>query len=218
MESEITWRDLWGKAATIGHTMLKAWSLAQVDRALLCYAPGPAFFAAFWACLRTGIVAVPVYPPEPSPRKLGAGLEKLNLVRVACGAAHCLADSTVNNLRLATRILHTWPAELTWHATDSMDQEGIDHSLPDTTIEAGSLAALYRTDFPQICQICFCELQECHASCREKSCCVRFPHVSKIQSWEIANRMRETRNRGAHKPWSPTPTRQVQNKFLGRGR
>jgi acyl-CoA synthetase (AMP-forming)/AMP-acid ligase II len=39
--------------------------LAPGDRALLVFVPSIEFYVAFLACLRAGIVAVPVYPPNP---------------------------------------------------------------------------------------------------------------------------------------------------------
>src|SRR5579875_2460107 len=45
---------------------LAAWlqvNVAPGERALLLYPPGLAFIIAFFACLYTGIIAVPLYPP-----------------------------------------------------------------------------------------------------------------------------------------------------------
>src|SRR2546427_2533431 len=36
------------------------------DRAILLYPPGLDYIAAFFGCLYAGIIAVPVYPPEPA--------------------------------------------------------------------------------------------------------------------------------------------------------
>ncbi|KAJ8602067.1 hypothetical protein CTAYLR_001599 [Chrysophaeum taylorii] len=85
------------------------------DRVLLCYAPGPEFLVAFLACLRTGVIAVPVYPPDPS--KMLKAIEKLSLVRDDCGAALCCTDGTVNMMRLASWLRYSWPSNLTWWNT-----------------------------------------------------------------------------------------------------
>lgn len=50
----------------------RAWSIAALVQScgstqhpvLLLYPPGPDFIAAFWGCLATGAIAVPVYPPH----------------------------------------------------------------------------------------------------------------------------------------------------------
>ncbi|KAJ1456333.1 hypothetical protein M885DRAFT_439816, partial [Pelagophyceae sp. CCMP2097] len=88
------------------------------DRVLLCYAPGSAFFVAFWACLRAGVIAVPVYPPDPS--KMAPALEKLRLVQAACGASLCLADSRVSLLRATTALAYNWPKGLSWRNTEAL--------------------------------------------------------------------------------------------------
>ncbi len=41
-------------------------ALDQGDRALLMYSPGLDFVTAFFGCLYAGVIAVPVYPPQPS--------------------------------------------------------------------------------------------------------------------------------------------------------
>ena len=52
------------------------------DRALLLFAPGLDFLAAFFGCLRAGVIAAPVFPPSPAlgPR----GLERLAAVAADC--------------------------------------------------------------------------------------------------------------------------------------
>src|SRR6201998_2814822 len=48
------------------------------DRALLVYPPGLEMVAAFFACARIGVVAVPVSPPMPM--EFAAGLAKLSFI------------------------------------------------------------------------------------------------------------------------------------------
>ncbi len=51
---------------------------AAGERALLLYPPGLAFIAAFLGCLYAGVVAVPVYPPDPA--RLPQTLPKLRAI------------------------------------------------------------------------------------------------------------------------------------------
>jgi acyl-CoA synthetase (AMP-forming)/AMP-acid ligase II len=62
--SWITYRDLDSSARAIAAT-LHARGLRPGDRALLLYAPGLEFIAAFFGCLYAGVVAVPSFPPHP---------------------------------------------------------------------------------------------------------------------------------------------------------
>jgi 8-amino-7-oxononanoate synthase len=66
--------------ASFRHVALRVNAVAKVlrqradagDRALLLYPPGIDFIVAFLACLKTGIVAVPCYPPGKDIRSFGA--------------------------------------------------------------------------------------------------------------------------------------------------
>ena len=115
-EREVTFAQLWTTAGDLAATMLLGeLRLAAGDRALCCYAPGPEFYFAFWACLRASVVAVPVYPPDPS--KMQKALDKLALVQSSCGARVCLTDATVDLLRQTTGLFYSWPDGLAWHST-----------------------------------------------------------------------------------------------------
>ena len=74
------------------------------------------FITAFWACLRDGAIAVPVYPPDPN--KLAMGVKKLGLVRASCDARLCLTERTLNRMRQLTSMTHSWPADLRWERSD----------------------------------------------------------------------------------------------------
>ena len=60
----LTYRQLNRRSREIA-VMLQG-ALEQGDRALLMYSPGLDFVSAFFGCLCAGVIAVPVYPPQPS--------------------------------------------------------------------------------------------------------------------------------------------------------
>jgi len=60
----LTYRQLDCRSREIA-VMLQS-ALDQGDRALLMYSPGLDFVSAFFGCLCAGVIAVPVYPPQPS--------------------------------------------------------------------------------------------------------------------------------------------------------
>src|SRR5438874_6374674 len=62
--SHLTYLDLDSQARAIG--ALLQMREAEGERALLLYPPGLDFIAAFFGCLYSGAVAVPVYPPDPA--------------------------------------------------------------------------------------------------------------------------------------------------------
>jgi thioester reductase-like protein len=63
--------------------------LRQGDRALLVYPPGLEMVAAFFACARIGVIAVPVSPPLPMAFE--AGLAKLSFIARDCQAKAVLS-------------------------------------------------------------------------------------------------------------------------------
>lgn len=67
------------------------WGLKSGDIILLVYPPGLEFIVAFVACLKAGIVAVPVYPPRPGMSK---DLKMFVAVQASCKATVALTSST----------------------------------------------------------------------------------------------------------------------------
>lgn len=88
------------------------------ERALLVYPPGPDFVVAFYACLLTGIVAVPAYPPDPS--RLGPTVERLRHIAADSGACVVLSPAWVAGLAADMGTLAPELAALPWIATDAL--------------------------------------------------------------------------------------------------
>ncbi|ETW21740.1 hypothetical protein MGAST_24130, partial [Mycobacterium gastri 'Wayne'] len=95
------------------------------DRALLVYPPGLEMVAAFFACARIGVIAVPVSPPLPMAFE--AGLAKLSFIARDCQAKVVLSTKQFEydyRLLLGHRQGGLpWPGaarppELPWFATD----------------------------------------------------------------------------------------------------
>ena len=63
---------------------------------------GLRFFVVFLGCLRAGVVAVPVYPPNPATLK--KSLKKLDLIVRSCEPKMILVCPLVNKLRLASKL------------------------------------------------------------------------------------------------------------------
>ena len=95
----VTFAGLWESSRRVARKMVDDWGVETGDRVLLCYLPGTAFMVAFWGCLRLRVVAVPVYPPDPS--KLAVGLKKLALVKKSCSASLCLTERALDQMRNA---------------------------------------------------------------------------------------------------------------------
>ncbi len=101
------------------------------DRALLVYPPGLEMVAAFFACARIGVIAVPVSPPLPMAFE--AGLAKLSFIARDSQAKAVLSTKQLEhtcNLLVGQREGGLpWPdnqrlPELPWFATDAAQEFG----------------------------------------------------------------------------------------------
>ena len=104
------------------------------ERALLVYPPGLEMVAAFYACARIGVIAVPVSPPLPMAFE--AGLTKLSFIARDCQAKAVLSTKQFEydyRLLLGHRQGElAWPdaerpPELPWFGTDGTQDFGGDH-------------------------------------------------------------------------------------------
>ena len=104
-------------------------SLSVGDRALLVFFPGLEFTASLLACFKAGIIAVPVFPPNP--RKLRKDLDHFVSIQKSSGAKFALTHSQYN---FAKKIADTarvfqfdqaiqWPT-LQWIVVDGILSKG----------------------------------------------------------------------------------------------
>lgn len=99
------------------------------DRVLLAYPSGLEMICAFFACVRLGVIPVPVYPPAANG--LEASVQKMSFIAQDCGAKAVLTDRScfwsykVNLSRNKTGI-----SALQWIVSDDAETTGDIH-LPD---------------------------------------------------------------------------------------
>jgi acyl-CoA synthetase (AMP-forming)/AMP-acid ligase II len=88
------------------------------ERALLVYAPGFEYLAAFFGCLHASVIAVPAYPPEPA--RLDRTLPRL--LSIIADAQATVVLTTHELLALAAPIVAIAPelSRLRWLATDGL--------------------------------------------------------------------------------------------------
>lgn len=139
-KEQVTHADLDRQARNIG-TMLQA-SIAPGERALLIYPSGLEFIAAFFGCLYSGIIAVPVYPPTAG--RSDRTLSKFRAVAKNAEPAVILTASSfqskVTGLLAQTPELNNRPLVIT-------DQIGNDEATrwQEPTITGNTLAFLQYT-------------------------------------------------------------------------
>eukprot|EP00934_Nitzschia_sp_Nitz4_P008687 Nitzschia sp. Nitz4//scaffold260_size33533//8060//12901//NITZ4_007878-RA/size33533-processed-gene-0.0-mRNA-1//1//CDS//3329544680//8677//frame0 len=127
--------------------------LKKGDRALLVYPPSLDFIIAFFACLKAGVVGVPVFPPNPARRDT---LHMFSKISESCGAQHALTSVEYNYMKklagvkdALTRFLlrgATWPDNLQWITTDNVKNTDVANSPPlEVSVESSDLAFLQYT-------------------------------------------------------------------------
>ncbi|KAF8821373.1 putative type I fatty acid synthase, partial [Cardiosporidium cionae] len=66
ISSSLTYKELFDRIIQIAAFLRIKLGLNRGDRAILCFPPGTDFPVAFFACIYNGIIAIPVYPPDPA--------------------------------------------------------------------------------------------------------------------------------------------------------
>ncbi|RYZ40519.1 MAG: amino acid adenylation domain-containing protein, partial [Myxococcaceae bacterium] len=112
---EWSYARLDARARAIGAALQAAGGRGQ--RALLLFAPGLEFIAAFMGCLYGGVVAVPAYPPDPM--RLERTLPRLRVIARDCEAGFVLTSSFILEMSGALQELAPEMAALKWIATDA---------------------------------------------------------------------------------------------------
>jgi acyl-CoA synthetase (AMP-forming)/AMP-acid ligase II len=145
-----TYRELDVITSAMASRLLSdAYSLQQGDRVLLVFFPGLRFMISLLACFKAGIVAVPVFPPDP--RKLKKDLHHFASIQKSSGAKVALTHKLYNyakSMAGAASLFsfgnEKWP-ELSWIPVDSM----IDDPAHKKTATAAASSSSSPVTFPK---------------------------------------------------------------------
>jgi len=123
-----TYRELDRAASSLAAYLLQSCKLRAGDRALLVFFPGLHFMASLVACFKAGIIAIPVFPPDP--RRLQKDLTHFISIQSSSGATVALTHNAYNFAKKVSDIQglfstkgKTWPS-LTWHVVDDVLARG----------------------------------------------------------------------------------------------
>jgi acyl-CoA synthetase (AMP-forming)/AMP-acid ligase II len=116
VELTLTYSELAKETTSLASRLLES-GLSKGDRAVLVYPPSLDYMVAFLACLKAGIVAVPVFPPNPARQET---LLMFSRIVDGCGAAHALTSVTYNYMKKLASIgkRKQWPSHLLWIVTN----------------------------------------------------------------------------------------------------
>eukprot|EP01029_Cantina_marsupialis_P020395 TRINITY_DN4777_c0_g1_i2.p1 TRINITY_DN4777_c0_g1~~TRINITY_DN4777_c0_g1_i2.p1 ORF type:complete len:367 (-),score=81.29 TRINITY_DN4777_c0_g1_i2:111-1211(-) len=126
LEAQYSYSELELESTNLAHHLMtyRKTSLKKGDRVLLVYPPSLDFIVAFLACLKAGIIAVPVFPPDP--RQLRKNLFMFTTIQSDCGAKVALTNKKYNWAKRLTAVKQVfssdkgvWP-EMDWIVTDSV--------------------------------------------------------------------------------------------------
>ena len=139
-EVHLTYRELDRLARAIG-ALLQAQDMPG-QRALLLYPPGLEYIATFLGCLYAGVIAVPVYPPNPA--WLDRTLPRLRSIVLDARPAVVLTTTPIQSLSGALAAHDPAFQPLRWLATDLLmdDQVG---DWRDPEVQSDTLAFLQYT-------------------------------------------------------------------------
>lgn len=127
-------------------------TLVRGDRVLLVFLPSLDFILTFIACLRAGLIAVPVYPPDPS--RMRAHITAFTSVCHSCGARVALSHSSYRTIVSLASLQDTaskmfgllrgtapvWP-DLHWVSVDAFVR-----TTPSSAASAAAAAARAQLD------------------------------------------------------------------------
>ncbi|GMH32960.1 hypothetical protein BSKO_00794 [Bryopsis sp. KO-2023] len=127
-KQKYTYGEVAEGARAVAHTLTTVNGLKKGDRALLVFIPDGSrdFIIAFFGCLLAGVIAVPVYPPNPA--SLVQDLERMTKIVEMAGVKVALTTSKFKNLMVVARMKlafttgfqYSWPAKLPWQAVDGI--------------------------------------------------------------------------------------------------
>eukprot|EP00961_Rhodomonas_salina_P160088 2155584-Rhodomonas_salina.1 len=115
--NSFTHAELWHRSGLIGKKLIETHKLKRGDRVMIVFPFGLDFIVAFLACLRVGVVVVSVYPPNPS--KLASDIKKFSHFVTDSGSRIALTTGKYASMVRYSGLLHKWPKNLQWVATDS---------------------------------------------------------------------------------------------------
>ena len=130
VNDSLTFAELEQCTTALSHHLLGPKSgLKAGDRALLVFFPGLHFTAALIACFKAGIIAVPVFPPDPT--RLKKDLDHFVSIQKSSGANVALTHSTYNYAKKLAGVKNVfgggggdkWP-NLEWLLVDDILTKG----------------------------------------------------------------------------------------------
>jgi len=129
VKQSLTYQELWDEVVAVSTLLNNEQSdLQKGDRVVLVYTPSLDFMIAFLACLHSGVIAVPCFPPNPNRRDT---LQMFAKIVQNCEAKLALTNGEYNYMKKLAGIRDaltkfkrqptaSWPENLKWVSTDKL--------------------------------------------------------------------------------------------------
>lgn len=145
--SSITYKELDVRTAEIARYVLDAKiGLKKGDRALLVFEPSISFIISFIACVRAGVIAVPVFPPDPM--KKAVDMSMFATITANCGATVALTSAYYNSGKKLAAVKSMfskggakWP-DLQWVVVDDIPSGAASDSGGSSAASTGDICFL----------------------------------------------------------------------------
>uniref|UniRef100_A0A0G4FTC3 Uncharacterized protein n=1 Tax=Chromera velia CCMP2878 TaxID=1169474 RepID=A0A0G4FTC3_9ALVE len=133
IKKTLSFAEIYRDVARLSASLTQTLKLRKGDRVILCFPPGEGgmeFIVSFYACLSAGIVAVPVYPPEPS--KAAADIDRFCDISAAAEARICLTNTAYNRVVTVLRTLSgdKRKGDFTWSSIQFVVSSGLIENSP----------------------------------------------------------------------------------------
>jgi acyl-CoA synthetase (AMP-forming)/AMP-acid ligase II len=121
-----TYTGLQQRTDAVARKLLTDWHCNPGDRVVLMYLPGLPFISAFWGCLFSGVIAVPVYPIDLR-NKFKIGVQRFGRIVDSCEPKLVMTHSKYHNARRLAMLTTAfqdaaWPVGLEFYTTDNLDE------------------------------------------------------------------------------------------------
>lgn len=126
---------------------LEELGISKNDRVILCYPPGIDFIIAFFSCIISGIVAVPVYPPDPT--KGVSDVPRFCDIGETSGAKKALTSTVYRRVAAAMSVVsreRRWK-DVEWICTDTLKKSSCSVSRAPVELDPQDIA------FLQVCSL-----------------------------------------------------------------
>jgi thioester reductase-like protein len=90
VKESYTYREFDEKTNRVASYLSENYEFKPGDRIILAYPPGLESICSFFACVKLGLIPVPVYPP--SSQNFQSSIEKMNFIAQDCGAIAILTE------------------------------------------------------------------------------------------------------------------------------